>query len=104
MSILDVKGTPRRPNPLVDDDAIPEDTDECAVDQQGQDEQDRAHEGNVSQEPVPVRMSEIVPRTVTDEVWRNMYVTRRLIAQYGKTPGCPGCENLGEKNGPSHST
>ena len=33
-----------------------------------------------------------------------MYVTRRLIAQYGKTPGCPGCENLGEKNGPSHST
>ena len=33
-----------------------------------------------------------------------MYVTRRLIAQYGKTPGCPGWENLGEKNGPSHST
>ena len=37
-SILDVKGTPRRPNPLVDDDAIPKDIDECAVDQQGQDE------------------------------------------------------------------
>ena len=29
-SILDVNGTPRRPNPLVDDDTIPEDIDECA--------------------------------------------------------------------------
>ena len=58
----------------------------------------------MSQEPVLVRMSEIVPRAVTEEAWRSMYVTRRLIAQYGKTPGCPGCENLGEKNGPSHST
>ena len=58
----------------------------------------------MSQEPFLVRMSEIVPRTVTEEVWRSMYVTRRLTAQYGKTPGCPGCENLGEKNGPSHST
>ena len=84
-SILDVKGSPRRPNPLVDDDNIPEDIAECAFDQQG-------------------RMSEIVPRIVTEEAWRSMYVTRRLIAQYGKTPGCPGCENLGEKNGPSHST
>ena len=45
----------------------------------------------MSQEPVLVRMSEIVPRTVTEEVWRSMYVTRRLIAQYWKTPGCPGC-------------
>ena len=99
-----MKGTPRRPNPLVDDDTIPEDIAECAFDQQGQDDHDRGHEENVSQEPVLVRMSEIVPRTVTEEVWRSMYVTRRLIAQYGKTPGCPGCENLGEKNGPSHST
>ena len=49
-------------------------------------------------------MSEIVPRAATEEAWRSMYVTRRLISQYGKTPGCPGCENLGEKNGPSHST
>ena len=103
-SILDVKGTPRRPNPLVDDDTIPEDIAECAFDQQGQDDHDRGHEENVSQEPVLVRMSEIVPRTVTEEAWRSMYVTRRLIAQYGKTPGCPGCESLGEKNGPSHST
>ena len=103
-SILDVKGTPRRPNPLVDDDAIPEDIAECAFDQQGQDDHDRVHEESVSQEPVLVRMSEIVPRTVTEEVWRSMYVTRRLIAQYGKTPECPGCENLGEKNGPSNST
>ena len=31
-------------------------------------------------------------------------MTRRLIAQYGKTPGRPGCENFGEKNGPSHTT
>ena len=103
-SILDVKGTPRRPNPLVDDDNIPEDITECAFYQQGQDEHDRVHEENASQEPVLVRMSEIVPRTVTEEAWRSMYVTRRLIAQYGKTPGCPGCENFGEKNGPSHST
>ena len=103
-SILDVKGTPRRPNPLVDDDTIPEDIGECAFDQQGQDDHDREHEENVSQEPVLVRMSEIVPRTVTEEAWRSMYVTRRLTAQYGKTPGCPGCESLGEKNGPSHST
>ena len=100
----DVKGTPRRPNPLVDDDNIPEDITECAFDQQGQDDQDRRHEENASQEPVLVRMSEVVPRTVTEEAWRSMHVTRRLIAQYGKTPGCPGCENLGEKNGPSHST
>ena len=57
----------------------------------------------MSQESATVRMSEIVPRTVTEETWRSMYVTRRLIAQYGKTPGCPGCESLGEKNGPSHS-
>ena len=104
VSILDVKGTPRRPNLLVDDDKIPEDIAECAFDQQGQDDHDRGHEENASQEPVLVRMSEIVPRTVTEEAWRSMYVTRRLIAQYGKTPGCPGCENLGEKNGPSHST
>ena len=103
-SILDVKGTPRRPNPLVDDDNVPEDITECAFDQQGQDDHDRGHEESASQEPVLVRMSEIVPRTVTEEAWRSMYVTRRLIAQYGKTPGCPGCENLGEKNGPSHST
>ena len=47
-----MKGTPRRPNPLVDDDAIPEDIDECAFDQQGQDDQDRVHEESVSQEPV----------------------------------------------------
>ena len=97
-----MKGTPRRPNLLVDDDNIPEDITGCALHQQGQDDHDRGHEE--SQEPVLVRMSEIVPRTVTEEVWRSMYVTRRLIAQYGKTPGCPGCENLGEKNGPSHST
>ena len=103
-SILDVKGTPRRPNLLVDDDNIPEDIAECAFDQQGQDDHDRGHEENASQEPVLVRMSEIVPRAVTEEAWRSMYVTRRLIAQNGKTPGCPGCENLGEKNGPSHST
>ena len=51
-----------------------------------------------------MRMSEIVPRTATEEARRSMYVTRRLVAQYGKTPGCPGCENLGEKNGPRHST
>ena len=57
----------------------------------------------MSQESATVRMSEIVPRTVTEETWRSMYVTRRLIAQHGKTPGCPGCESLGEKNGPSHS-
>ena len=57
----------------------------------------------MSQEPAMVRMSEIVPRTVTEEAWRSMYVTRRLIAQYGKTTRCPGCESLGEKNGPSHS-
>ena len=103
VSILDVKGTPRRPNPLIDDDNIPEDVTECEFDQQEQDDQDRRHEENASQEPVLVRMSEVVPRTVTEEAWRSMYVTRRLIAQYGKTPGCPGCENLGEKNGPSHS-
>ena len=60
-SILDVKGTPRRPNPLVDDDNIPEDITECAFDQQGQDDQDRRHEENASQEPVLVRMSEVVP-------------------------------------------
>ena len=102
-SILDVKGTPRRPNPLIDDDNIPEDVTECAFDEQEQDDQDRRHDENASQEPVLVRMSEVVPRTVTEEAWRSMYVTRRLIAQYGKTPGCPGCENLGEKNGPSHS-
>ena len=104
VSVLNVKGTPRRPNPLVDDDTIPEDIAECAFDQQGQDDQDRMHEENVSQEPALVRMSEIVPRAATEEAWRSMYVTRRLITQYRKTPGCPGCENLGEKNGPSHST
>ena len=65
-SILDVKGTPRRPNPLVDDDNIPEDIAECAFDQQGQDDHDRGHEENASQEPVLVRMSEIVPRTVRE--------------------------------------
>ena len=103
-SILDVKGTPRRPNPLVDDDNVPEDITECAFDLQGQDDHDRGHEESASQEPVLVRMSEIVPRTVTEKAWRSMYVTKELIAQYGKTPGCPGCENLGEKNGPNHST
>ena len=103
-SILDVKGTPRRPNPLVDDDNVPEEITACTFDLQGQDDHDRRHEERASQEPVLVRMSDIVPRTVTEEAWRSMYVTRRLIAQHGKTPGCPGCENLGEKNGPSHST
>ena len=49
-------------------------------------------------------MSDIVPRTATEEAWRSMYVTRRLIIQYGETPGCPGCRSIGEKNGPSHST
>ena len=58
-----MKGTPRRPNPLVDDDNIPEDITECAFDQQGQDDQDRRHEENASQEPVLVRMSKVVPRT-----------------------------------------
>ena len=48
------------------------------------------HEGKESQELVPVRMSDIVPRTVTEEAWRSMHVTRRLIIQYGMTPGCPG--------------
>ena len=57
----------------------------------------------MSQESATVRMSEIVPRAVTEETWRSMYVTRSLIAQYGKTSGCLGCESLGEKNGPCHS-
>ena len=99
-----MRGTPRRPNPLIDDDTIPEDIAESTFDGQGQDDHDREHEESVSQEPAMVRMSEIVPRIVTEETWRSMYVTRRLIAQYGKTLGCPGCESLGEKNGPSHST
>ena len=51
-----------------------------------------------------MRMSDIVPRTATEEAWRNMYVTRRLIIQYGETPRCPGCKSIGKKNGPSHST
>ena len=49
-------------------------------------------------------MSDIVPRTATEEAWRSMYVTRWLIIQYGETPGCPGCKSIGEKSGPSHST
>ena len=106
-SILDVKGTPRRPNPLVDDDAIPEDIAECAFDQQGQDDHDRVHEESVSQEPVLVRMSEIFfscPRTVTEEVWRRYVRDEETDSSVWEDPGCPGCENLGEKNGPSHST
>ena len=51
-----------------------------------------------------MRMSEIVPRTVTEEAWRSMYVTRRLIAQYGKTPGAWGVRTSEKRNGPSHST
>ena len=102
-TILSVRGTPRRPNPLVDDDTIPEHIAENTFDEQGQGDHDREHEESVSQESATVRRSEIVPRTVTEETWRSMYVTRRLIAQYGKTPGFPGCESLGEKNGPSHS-
>ena len=102
-NILSVKGTPRRPNPLVDDDTIPEDIAGSTLDEQGQGDHDREHEKSVSQESATVRMSEIVPRTVTEETWRSMYVTRSLIAQHVKTPGCPGCESLGEKNGPSHS-
>ena len=102
--ILEVDGTPRRPNPLVDDDNVPEDIVESPLGRQGHDGHAEDPEGDVSQEPVLVRMDEIVPRTVAEEVWRSMYVIRRLIAQCGKTPGCPGCEGLGEKNGPSHST
>ena len=98
-----MKGTPRRPNPLVDDDNVPADISECAFDQQGQDDHNRGHEENASQEPVLVRMSEIVLRIVKEEAWRSVYVTRRLIAQYGKTPGCPGCENFGEKKKRSES-
>ena len=94
------EGTPRRPNPLVDDETIPEDIAENTLDEQGQDDHDREHEKSVSQESATVRMSEIVPATVTEETWRSMYVTRRLIAQHGKTPGCPGCESLGEKEWP----
>ena len=99
--ILDVRGTSRRPNPLVDDDNVPEDIDEITFDHRGHDDRDKDHEGKESQEPVPVLMSDIVPRTATEEAWRGMYVTRRLIIQYGETPGCPGCKSIGEKNGPS---
>ena len=102
--ILEVRGTSRRPNPLVDDDNVPEDMDEITFDHRGHDDRDKDHEGKESQEPVPVRMSNIVPRTATEEAWRSMYVTRRLIIQYGETPGCPGCRSIGEKKGPSHST
>ena len=102
--ILEVRGTRRRPNPLVDDDNVPEDIDEITFDHRGHDDRDKDHEGKESQEPVPVRMSDIVPRTATEEAWRSMYVTRRLIIQSGETPGSPGCRSIGEKNGPSHST
>ena len=102
--ILEVRGTSRRPNTLVDDDNVPEDIDEITFDHRGHDDRDKDHEGKESQEPVPVRMSDIVPRTANEEAWRSMYVTRRLIIQYGETPGCPGCESIGKKNGPSHST
>ena len=102
--ILEVRGTPRRPNPLVDDDKVPEDIDEITFDDRGHDDRDKDHEGKESQEPVPVRMSDIVPRTATVEAWRSMYVTRRLMIRYPETPGCPGCKSIGEKNGPSHST
>ena len=87
--ILEVRGTPRRPNPLVDDDNVPEDIDEITFDHRGHDDRDKDHEGKESQEPVPVRMSDIVPRTATEEAWRSMHVTRRLIIQYGETPGAP---------------
>ena len=49
-SILDVRGTPRRPNPLVDDDTIPEDIAESTFDEQGQGDYDREHQESVSQE------------------------------------------------------
>ena len=83
----------QKTNPLVDDDNIPEDIDEITVDHRGHDDRDKDHEGKESQEPVPVRMSDIVPRTATEEAWRSMYVTRRLIIQYGDAPGCPGCKS-----------
>ena len=102
-SILDVKGTPRRPHPLVDDDNIPEDIAECAFDQHGQDDHDRGHEENASQEPVLVRMSEIVPRTVTEKAWRSMFVTRRLIAQYGKTRRMISASHVPVAESPSSS-
>ena len=36
--ILEVRGTSRRPNPLVDDDNVPEDIDEIAFDHRGHDD------------------------------------------------------------------
>ena len=57
-------------------------------------DRDKDHEGKESQEPVPVRMSDVVPRTATEEAWRSMYVTRRLIIEYGETPGCPGFDRM----------
>ena len=51
--ILEVRGTTRRPNPLVDDDHVPEDIDEITFDHRGHDDRDKDHEGKESQEPVP---------------------------------------------------
>ena len=68
--IREVRGTPRRPNPLVDDDNVPEDVDEITFDHRGHDDRDKDHEGKESQEPVPVRTSDIVPLTATEEAWR----------------------------------
>ena len=83
-----MKGTPRRPNPLVDDDTIPEDIAECAFDQQGQDDHNGVREERVSQEPFLVRMSEnrasycdrgsVVKYVRDEEVDRSVWEDTRL--------------------------
>ena len=52
-----------------------------------------------------MRMSDIVPRTATEEAWRSMYVTRRVDNSVrGGLRGGPCCRSIGEKSGPCHST
>ena len=73
--ILEVRGTPRRPNHLVDDD-------------------------NVLRTSMK---SHLIIEDTTIET-RNMKARRVKSLSHGETPGCPGCKSIGEKNGPSHST
>ena len=62
---------------------------------------DQPGEHVTSKAKIPVSLLTTVAKP-DDEV-SNMYITKKILDEFGATPGCPGCSSKGQKTGHAHN-
>ena len=63
---------------------------------------DESDEPTISKERIPVNLATTTVRP--DDEMRNMYVTKKIIDEFGETPGCSACAARKKRSGPSRSS